>query len=183
MQANPATAALQPLEAGAAAYAPGVPAWIKAIDNAVIVLLNVMLALEVILVFVGTMVRTFFHSSTLMGIDEASPLFLITLAFLGGAVAYSRGQFIAITVLADRAPRAWNEAFKACSEWIVIIVSFLIGGYSIPLLIANAEEKTILLGIGYVWMTLPITVGSVGRSAKGDIERDVASRRLPPQSL
>ncbi|TMH57504.1 MAG: hypothetical protein E6H55_15365, partial [Betaproteobacteria bacterium] len=45
-------------------------------------------------------------------------------------------------------------------EWIVIIVSFLIGGYSIPLLIANAEEKTILLGIGYVWMTLPITVGS-----------------------
>ena len=160
MQANAETAALQPLEAGAAAYAPSVPGWIKAIDNAVIALLNVMLAVEVILVFVGTMVRTFFHSSTLMGIDEASPLFLVTLAFLGGAVAYSRGQFIAITVLADRAPRAWNEAFKACSEWIVIIVSFLIGGYSIPLLIANAEEKTILLGIGYVWMTLPITVGS-----------------------
>jgi len=160
VQANAETAALQPLEAGAAAYAPSVPAWIKAIDNAVIALLNVMLAVEVILVFVGTMVRTFFHSSTLMGIDEASPLFLVTLAFLGGAVAYSRGQFIAITVLADRAPRAWNEAFKACSEWIVIIVSFLIGGYSIPLLIANAEEKTILLGIGYVWMTLPITVGS-----------------------
>jgi TRAP-type C4-dicarboxylate transport system permease small subunit len=160
VQANAETAALQPLEAGAAAYAPSVPGWIKAIDNAVIALLNVMLAVEVILVFVGTMVRTFFHSSTLMGIDEASPLFLVTLAFLGGAVAYSRGQFIAITVLADRAPRAWNEAFKACSEWIVIIVSFLIGGYSIPLLIANAEEKTILLGIGYVWMTLPITVGS-----------------------
>jgi len=160
VQANAETVALQPLEAGAAAYAPSVPGWIKAIDNAVIALLNVMLAVEVILVFVGTMVRTFFHSSTLMGIDEASPLFLVTLAFLGGAVAYSRGQFIAITVLADRAPRAWNEAFKACSEWIVIIVSFLIGGYSIPLLIANAEEKTILLGIGYVWMTLPITVGS-----------------------
>ncbi len=70
-----------------------------------------------------------------------------------------RGQFIAITVLADRAPRAWSEAFKAFSEWIVIIVSVLIGGYSIPLLISNAEEKTIILGIGYVWMTLPITAG------------------------
>src|SRR5438132_14226160 len=109
-----------------------------------------MLAVEVILVFVGTMVRTFFHSSTLMGIDEASPLFLITLAFMGGAVAYSRGQFIAITVLADRAPRALNEIFQASSEWIVIIVSSLIGGYAIPLMVSNSEEKTILLGISYV---------------------------------
>ena len=87
---------------------------------------------EVILVFSNAMVRTFFNSSSLMGVDEASPLFLITLAFMGGAIAYGRGQFIAITVLADRAPRAWNETFKAFSEWIVIIVSLLVGGYSIP---------------------------------------------------
>jgi tripartite ATP-independent transporter DctM subunit len=114
---------------------------------------------EVILVFVNTMVRTLFNSSALMGVDEASPLFLITLAFMGGAVSYSRGQFIAITLLADRAPRAWNEVFKACSEWVVIIVSLLIGGYSIPLMASNVEESTILLGINYIWMTLPITVG------------------------
>ena len=137
------------------------PAWLRAIDTAVLALLNVGLVIEVVLVFVSTMVRTFFHSSALMGVDEASPLFLITLAFLGGAVAYSRGQFIAITVLADRAPRAWNEFFKAFSEWVVVIVSLLIGGYSIPLLIANAEEKTVLLDISYIWMTLPITIGSV----------------------
>ena len=56
--------------------------------------------------FANTMVRTLFNSSALMGVDETSPLFLITLAFLGGAVAYSRGQFIAITLLVDRAPRA-----------------------------------------------------------------------------
>src|SRR6266446_9017601 len=159
MQSNAATIAA-PMSERVAQHPQPVPAWIDMLDRAIIVLLNVALVAEVILVFVNTMVRTLFNSSALMGVDEASPLFLVTLAFLGGAVAYSRGQFIAITVLADRAPRAWNEAFKACSEWIVIIVSFLIGGYSIPLLIANAEEKTILLGIGYVWMTLPITVGS-----------------------
>ena len=153
-------AALTPLEANATSYAPSVPGWIRGIDGAVLALLNVMLAAEVVLVFVSTMARTFFHSSALMGVDEASPLFLVTLAFLGGAVSYSRGQFIAITVLADRAPRAWNETFKAASEWIVIVVSFLLGAYSVPLLIANAEEKTILLGIGYVWMTVPITFGS-----------------------
>jgi len=160
VHADVAPAMINPLGASVAAYPHGVPGWLKSVDSAVLLLLNVALVVEVILVFVSTMVRTFFHSSALMGVDEASPLFLITLAFLGGAVSYSRGQFIAITVLADLAPRAWNEFFRAVSDWVVIIVSLLIGGYSIPLLIANAEETTILLGISYVWMTLPITIGS-----------------------
>ena len=43
----------------------------------------------------------------------------------------------------------------------MILAAILLGGFSVPLLIANFEEKTIMLGIGYAWMTLPITVGSV----------------------
>jgi tripartite ATP-independent transporter DctM subunit len=42
----------------------------------------------------------------------------------------------------------------------VILIAALIGAYSVPLLIANAEEKTVLLGISYAWLTLPMTVGS-----------------------
>lgn len=139
---------------------PPLPAWLGRCDTAIVALLNVALASEVLLVFANTMIRTFANSSALMGVDEASPLFLITLAFMGGAVAYSRNQFIAITVLADRTPFAVHEMFRATSEWIVIIVSLLIGGYSIPLIVANSEERTVLLGIPYVWMTLPITAGS-----------------------
>ena len=45
-------------------------------------------------------------------------------------------------------------------EWLVILIAALIGAYSVPLLIANAEEKTMLLGISYAWLTLPMTVGS-----------------------
>jgi len=159
MQSSAATVAAPISGHDAAQHPQPLPAWIDMLDRAIIVLLNVALVAEVILVFVNTMVRTLFNSSALMGVDEASPLFLITLAFMGGAVAYSRGQFIAITLLADRAPRAWNEFFKAVSEWVVIIVSLLIGGYSIPLMISNAEEATIILGINYVWMTLPMTAG------------------------
>jgi len=159
MSSNAATLAAPMLERDSAQRPQPLPAWIDLVDRAIIVVLNVALVVEVVLVFVNTMVRTFFNSSSLMGVDEASPLFLITLAFMGGAIAYGRGQFIAITVLADRASRAWNEAFKAFSEWIVIIVSLLIGGYSIPLILSNAEEKTIILGISYVWMTAPITAG------------------------
>jgi len=152
-----------PIEAGAGA--PNVPQyyvpqWLRLIDSAVIVLLNITLVAEVVLVFANTMVRTFLNSSALMGIDETSHPFLITIAFLGGAVSYSRGHFIAITILVERAPPAWQTFLVAAVEWLVILIAGLIGCYSVPLLIANAEEKTILLGISYAWLTLPMTVGS-----------------------
>src|SRR6185503_8023207 len=96
----------------------------------------------------------------LMGLDETSHPFLITIAFLGGAVSYSRGHFIAITLLVERAPPVWREFLGASVEWLVILIAALIGAYSVPLLIANAEEKTVLLGISYAWLTLPMTIGS-----------------------
>jgi tripartite ATP-independent transporter DctM subunit len=154
-----AAAVAGPLDDTAARRAPSLPAWLATLDRAVVALLNLGLAAQVALVFVSMMVRTFFHSSTLMWVDELSPLFLITLAFLGGAVAYGRGQFIAITVLVDRTPAAWRAVFDAGAEWVVILVSLLIGGWSIPLVIANAEEQSLLLGIPYLWMTAPITLG------------------------
>ena len=86
------------------------------IDTAVIALLNVMLAIEVVLVFAGTMVRTLRAFVGADGVDELSPLFLVTLAFMGGAVAYSRGQFIAITMLVDRAPRERGTTLFARSR-------------------------------------------------------------------
>jgi tripartite ATP-independent transporter DctM subunit len=152
---SPALHAQAPLDASVATP----PRWLHAIDTVVIAVLNVMLAAEVLLVFSGTMARAFFESS-MMWVDEVSPLFLVNLAFLGGAVSYGRGQFIAITLLVERAPPAWNGILKAFSEWLVIGISLLIGGYSVPLLIANAEEKSLLLGISYLWMTIPITLGS-----------------------
>ena len=133
-------------------------------------LLNVMLAIEVVLVFASTMVRTLLQ---LVGADgrrrDCRRCSSSRSRSWAARSPYSRGQFIAITLLVDRAPRAWNgRSSRRLAEWIVIVVSLLIGGYSVPLLIANAEEKTILLGIGYAWMTMPITarLGAVRRARR-----------------
>jgi tripartite ATP-independent transporter DctM subunit len=155
-------------------YPRAAPAWVRSLDSAIVALVNVALVAEVLLIFASTMLRWLFNSSALMGVDETSPLFLITLAFLAGAVSYGRGQFIAITLLVERSRALARETLRAFGEWVVIGISILIGGYSVPLLIANAEEKTILLGIGYVWMTLPITLGSalfVVHAARGLVAR------------
>ncbi len=154
--ATPSTAL--PAE-GLVADAQPLPRWLEAIDSLVIAILNVMLAIEVVLVFTSTMQRAFTHSSSMMWVDEVSPLFLVTLAFMGGAAAYGHGQFIAIKVIVDRLPAPTQGFLNAAAEWIAIAVSLLIGGYSVPMFVANAEEKTILIGISYLWMTLPITAG------------------------
>ena len=70
MHADTATATLKAWGADAPAYPNRIPAWMKAVDAGVIALLNVALAIQVVLVFVSTMVRTLFHSSTLMWVDE-----------------------------------------------------------------------------------------------------------------
>lgn len=145
---------------GRAPRASRVPSWLQAIDGAVLALINIALVAEVAIVFANTVLRSFFSSSALMGLDETSHPFLLAVAFLAGAVSYGRGQFIAIEMLVERAPPAAAEFLRAASEWLVIAVSALIGWYAIPLLLANAEEKTILLGIGYAWITVPITLGS-----------------------
>ena len=134
MRREAAIATPKLLGAAAAEYPAGVPHWLRALDTAVIALINVMLAIEVVLVFTSTMARNFLHSSSIMWVDEASPLFLIALAFLGGAVAYSRGQFIAITILVDRAPAAWREFFAAASKApisTIIMISERTGGYGL----------------------------------------------------
>ncbi len=101
------------------------PRWLEAVDDAVIGLINVMLALEVLLVFASTMERAIFNSSSMMWVDEVSPLFLVTLAFMGGAVAYGHGQFIAIKVVLDRLSARMQRFLNAATEWIAIVVSIL----------------------------------------------------------
>ena len=100
-----------PIDAGAGAQ--DVPQWLRLIDSAVIVLLNVTLVAEV---RAGVRQHDGAHPLQLVGADgrrrdvAAVPDHL---AFLGGAVSYSRGQFIAITMLVERAPRAWREFSQA----------------------------------------------------------------------
>ncbi|MCC6469410.1 MAG: TRAP transporter large permease subunit [Alphaproteobacteria bacterium] len=159
MQLDSATDALDLPTAGGSVDSYRPPPWLHVIDRIVIALLNAALVAEVAIVFANTLLRSLFSSSLLMGFDETSSVFLIMVAFLGGAVSYGRGQFIAITLLVDKAPAAARSFFAAAVEWIVVLTSLLIGGYSIPLLMINAEETTVLLGIGYAWMTVPITLG------------------------
>jgi len=132
--------------------------WLSALDRICLNALNVGLAIEICLVFLNTVARVF-HAEVMPGMEETARLYLVCIAFLGGGIAYGQGRFMAVTVLVERLPPFWRGIAVAFVDWIVVLIAVVIGGASIPLQIMNAGEHTTLLGIGYVWMTLPMTVG------------------------
>src|SRR5882757_5889762 len=141
----------------AIAQAPG---WLRWIDEATIVLINLSLVAEVTVVFLNTVLRNAFNATLLPGVEETSRLFLVITAFLGGAVAYGRGRFMAINYFTEGLAPPWRDFFAAMVAWMVILITAVIGGFAIPLQLANAEERTTMLGIAYIWMTLPVILGS-----------------------
>jgi C4-dicarboxylate transporter, DctM subunit len=136
-----------------------VPGWLNAIDGTVIAVMNLALVAEVAIVFLNTVLRATTNKALLPGLEELSRLFLIATAFLSGGVAYGRGRFMSITVLADRLPPGWRAAIDAIVAWLIIAIVGIIGGASLPLQIANSGEHTTMLGIGYIWLTAPMTLG------------------------
>jgi tripartite ATP-independent transporter DctM subunit len=138
-----------------------VPVWLGWIDRIAILLVNLALTLEVGFVFVNTSVRALSNRSLVIGLDESSHLFLIMTAFLAGAVAYGRGLFMAITVLVEQLPRNVQEPVAALVQWTVIFVTSVIAVTSVGLLESSIGERTTMLGISYVWMTLPMIAGSL----------------------
>ncbi|MBY3307579.1 TRAP transporter large permease subunit [Rhizobium laguerreae] len=135
------------------------PRWLGLLDTVAIAILNISLIAQVLLIFSSTILRSYTNSPLIVGAAETAHAFLVTISFLGGAVSYSRGNFVAITFLSDRMPLRLRPFLAALVEWTVILVTALVGYYSIPLVISNVEETTIVLGISYVWMTVPITLG------------------------
>jgi tripartite ATP-independent transporter DctM subunit len=138
----------------------GLPRWLEWVDSFSVAVLNIALLLVVALVFANTLARSIFGAPFVLGIEEISQLLLVLVAFVGGAIAYRRGDFMAIKIFVDRAPEGLRNFLNATSDWIVIINSLIIGGFSVPLIGLNYGAKTSMLGMDLSWLTVPMTIGA-----------------------
>src|SRR5262249_13899400 len=141
------------------AQAAAAPRWLQVIDSATIVLINLALITEVTIVFLNTVLRNAVNGTLLPGVEETSRLFLIITAFLGGAVAYGRGRFMAVNYFVERLDPAWRDFFAAAVAWMIILITGVIGAFAVPLYFANAGERSTMLGIPYIVMTAPVVLG------------------------
>ena len=133
------------------------PSWALAIDLPLQIILGAALLGELAVVFASVVSRSLLESP-LVWTDEAARMSLSTMAFLGGAFAYRRGEHAFIRTLIEMLSLGWQRVCQALVELLVLTVALTTGVTSIPFLIAQRDELTPVLQMRGSWFVLPLVV-------------------------
>ncbi len=133
------------------------PSWALAIDLPLQIILGAALLGELAVVFASVVSRSLLENP-LVWTDEAARMSLSTMAFLGGAFAYRRGEHAFIRTLIEMLSLEWQRVCQALVELLVLTVALTTGVTSIPFLIAQRDELTPVLQMRASWFVLPLVV-------------------------
>jgi len=105
--------------------------------------------------------------STLRDVADRSLLFetdvndlaLSVIAFVGGAIAYRRGQHIAVSMLVNRLPARARSTVAAAVQSFTIAICVASIYASIPLIRSEATQQLTSLNISRVWLYVPMIAG------------------------
>lgn len=129
------------------------------VDKFFSVIVGMALVAELILMFGNVVSRVLFQYS-IHGSEEIGELALVIIAFIGGAIAYPRGQHISVKIFLKFLPEHWHEAVGAIANWIIVGICAIGAILSFQtILITTLYNKTAILQISQAWYTLPMLVG------------------------
>jgi tripartite ATP-independent transporter DctM subunit len=93
--------------------------------------------------------------------QEVSEIALLTIAFIGGAIAYPKGAHMAVQALIMRLPASWKPYLAALVDCLVFVMSAGAFALFVPTLVQQLEEKTPILQLPVFWVSLPFSIGMV----------------------
>jgi tripartite ATP-independent transporter DctM subunit len=115
--------------------------------------LALVLAIQLGALFGNVISRSLFDVS-FDGANEVAALTLMTLAFVGGAIAYHRGEHISVRYLVDNFPPQARRFADICSIWIVLGLSAVGLILDVPSIFSHWRFSTAVLempnGITYI---------------------------------
>jgi tripartite ATP-independent transporter DctM subunit len=121
--------------------------------------LGLILITELILLFGNILSRAFFDRSYI-GAEEIGGIALIALTFIGGAIAYRRGQHISVRLVVDRLPVRWRPFIHALESWLILALASFMGYMLVFSVFPTAWiERTMALGIRSTWTFVPFVIG------------------------
>jgi len=131
----------------------------KRIDGFFNFIVGTAILVELIVMF-GNVLTRFFLDFSFHGIEEAGELSLMIIAFIGGAIAYPRGDHVAVELIYKILPYRWHSAVEAATNWIIVGISLVGAVLSTQIVfITTLNNKTAILQISQAWYTLPMIVG------------------------
>jgi tripartite ATP-independent transporter DctM subunit len=138
------------------------PRWSGALwfDKALEGVVGAAILAELVVILLNIMVRVITGDSVLWT-QEVSEIALLTIAFIGGAIAYPKGAHMSVQALIMRLPVAWKPYLTALVDWLVLVMSAGTFALFVPTLIQQVEEKTPILQLPVFWVSLPFSIGMV----------------------
>jgi tripartite ATP-independent transporter DctM subunit len=148
---------------------------LRLIDNIAEGLLVLTLLSELVLVLVNVLA----HHAYLWA-DEVAKLALSILAFIGGAVAYRRGDHAFVRVVIALLPKKGERACLAFADALVVFVAALTAIASMDFLASSWSERTPILQLpaALIAMPLPVGMGLMGLYALAKLWREHGARTL-----
>jgi tripartite ATP-independent transporter DctM subunit len=122
-------------------------------------IVGVALLAELVLMFSNVICRFFFQFS-IRGSEELGELAVMVIAFIGGAIAYPRGEHVAVEILYKILPESWHQPLRAEAAWVVVITAAVGAVLAIQIVfITTIKNQTGILNINKGWYSLPMIVG------------------------
>ena len=148
----------------------------RRMDVCLTYLLAAALFVELVVVFLSILSRALLENPWVWT-NEAAEMALTTIAFLGGAFAYRRGEHAFIHTLLDAlAPRP-RRACLVFIQYLVLIVALSMGYSAAVFFLSRWEDLTPVLEIHTSWFVVPLIL-CMAVLALTAIERLVAQQRL-----
>ena len=113
---------------------------------------------ELGIVLANIAVRAWLHQSFLWA-DEVARLALSILAFIGGAVAYRRGDHAFVRVCLNLMPRRGERGCLALADIVVLFVAGVTAVASLDFIAASWNERTPILQLPAALIALPLPAG------------------------
>ena len=130
---------------------------LRAIDLFANTVLIVALLGELGAVFTNVLARTFFHTSFLWT-EEVARIALSALTFVGGAIAYRRGDHSFVRAVLDTFPLGLHRTCLALADLLVLFIAIMTMVASIFFIEANWVQLTPILRLPAAVIAFPLTI-------------------------
>ena len=131
-------------------------AWLMRITEYVA---GVVLAVDVLVVFVSVIFRYFLHEPFDWA-EEVARALMIVLVFFGAATVLGRSQHVGVDLFRGMLPDRWQPGLIQFASWIIVAVSACLCVSSIGLLV-DSWSTTTPIGLPQWIYTFPVVIGSL----------------------
>jgi len=155
--------------------------WLSRLTHTTEVLSGIVLAVDVVVVFLSVVFRYFLHDPVDWA-EEIARALMIVLVFFGAATVLARSQHVGVDIFRDKLPARWQPAMVQVVHWIIAGVSASLCLSSV-LLLVDTWEQTTSIGLPQWLYVFPVVFGSAFMTLFGIANACNGPRRLVVNTL